>query len=306
MDGDPGRFINRELSWLEFDERVLAIAADPSTPALERAKFLAIFSQNLDEFYQVRAAGLLDQVEAGVTDLSPDGLTASQQVSLIARQVAVLTRRADGIFLNEVVPALADAGVRFCQWEELVETDRAFLRAEFDRRIFPILTPLAVDPGHPFPDISNLSLNLAIRVHDPEDGEQRFARLKLPQSLPRFFVTEDKQRLVPLEQLISAHLHRLFNGMVVDEHQTFRVTRNADLDLEEEDAEDLLEAVEVEVRRRRFGKPVRLEVPVAMSEEMVDLLQRSSSSRMTSRYTATTVHSTCPASGRSTRSTDPT
>ena len=274
VDGDPGRFINRELSWLEFDERVLAIAADPSTPALERAKFLAIFSQNLDEFYQVRAAGLLDQVEAGVTDLSPDGLTASQQVSLIARQVAVLTRRADGIFLNEVVPALADAGVRFCQWEELVETDRAFLRAEFDRRIFPILTPLAVDPGHPFPDISNLSLNLAIRVHDPEDGEQRFARLKLPQSLPRFFVTEDKQRLVPLEQLISAHLHRLFNGMVIDEHQTFRVTRNADLDLEEEDAEDLLEAVEVEVRRRRFGKPVRLEVPVAMSEEMVDLLQR--------------------------------
>jgi len=274
VDGDPGRFINRELSWLEFDERVLSIAADPLIPALERAKFLAIFSQNLDEFYQVRAAGLLDQVEAGVTDLSPDGLSASQQFSLISRQVGVLTRRANGIFLNEVVPALAEAGVRFCQWDELVESDRDFLRAEFDRRIFPILTPLAVDPGHPFPDISNLSLNLAIRVHDPEDGEQRFARLKLPPSLPRFFVTADKERLVPLEQVISAHLHRLFNGMVVDEHQTFRVTRNADLDLEEEDAEDLLEAVEVEVRRRRFGKPVRLEVPATMSEAMVDLLQR--------------------------------
>ncbi|MFN8050456.1 MAG: polyphosphate kinase 1 [Acidimicrobiales bacterium] len=274
MDGDPGRFINRELSWLEFDERVLAIAADPTVPPLERAKFLAIFSQNLDEFFQVRAAGLLDQVEAGVADLSPDGLTASQQMTLISGQVAVLTRRADGIFLNELVPALAEAGVRFCQWNELDDADQKFLRAEFDRRIFPILTPLAVDPGHPFPDISNLSLNLAIRVHDPEDGEQRFARLKLPASLPRFFVTEDRERLVPLEQVISAHLDRLFCGMVIDEHQTFRVTRNADLDLEEEDAEDLLEAVEIEVRRRRFGTPVRLEVPAAMSDEMVDLLQR--------------------------------
>jgi len=274
VDGDPGRYINRELSWLEFDERVLAIATDPETPPLERAKFLAIFSQNLDEFYQVRVAGLLDQVAAGVTELSPDGLTASQQVSLISRQVAILTRRANGIFLNEVVPSLADAGVRFCQWDELDDTDQKFFRAEFDRRIFAILTPLAVDPGHPFPDISNLSLNLAIRVHDPEDGEQRFARLKLPPSLPRFLVTEDRQRLVPLEQLISAHLDRLFNGMVVDEHQTFRLTRNADLDLEEEDADDLLEAVEVEVRRRRFGNPVRLEVPATMSDQMVDLLQR--------------------------------
>ena len=274
VEGDPSRFTNRELSWLKFDERVLAIAADPRTPALERAKFLAIFSQNLDEFYQVRTAGLLDQVEAGVTELSPDGLTASQQVSLITRQAAVLTRRASGIFLNEVVPALAEADIRFCEWDELVDSDREFFGAEFDRRIFPILTPLAVDPGHPFPEISNLSLNLAIRVHDPEDGEQRFARLKLPPSLPRFLATEDHRRLVPVEQVVAAYLHRLFQGMVVDEHHTFRVTRNADLDLEEEDAEDLLEAVEVEVRRRRFGKPVRLEVPAAMSEQMVDLLQR--------------------------------
>ncbi|MBX7068698.1 MAG: RNA degradosome polyphosphate kinase, partial [Microthrixaceae bacterium] len=156
MEGDPSRFTNRELSWLKFDERVLAIAADPRTPALERAKFLAIFSQNLDEFYQVRTAGLLDQVEAGVTELSPDGLTASQQVSLITRQAAVLTRRASGIFLNEVVPALAEADIRFCEWDELVDSDREFFGAEFDRRIFPILTPLAVDPGHPFPEISNL------------------------------------------------------------------------------------------------------------------------------------------------------
>ena len=274
VDGDPGRFINRELSWLEFDERVLAIAADPSTPPLERAKFLAIFSQNLDEFFQVRTAGLLDQVEAEVTDLSPDGLTASQQVSLIARQVAIMVRRADGIFLNEVVPALSEFGVRLCHWAELDRADRDYLSAEFDRRIFPVLTPLAVDPGHPFPYISNLSLNLAVTVRDPDDHERRFARLKVPPLLPRFVVTADGKRFVPLEQVISAHLHRLFNGMIIDEHETFRVTRNADLDLEEEDAEDLLEAVELEIRRRRFGNAVRLEVPVTMSGDMRDLLQR--------------------------------
>ena len=274
MRSDPKRFINRELSWLEFDERVLAIAADPSTPPLERAKFLAIFSQNLDEFFQVRVAGLLDQVEAGVAELSPDGRTASQQLSEIAREVARLTRFADRIFLNDVIPSLASHGVRFCSWSELDAEDQAFLSEQFDRRIFPVLTPLAVDPGHPFPYISNLSLNLAISVRDPDDGERRFARLKVPPLLPRFIVMADGERFVPLEQVISAHLHRLFSGMIIDEHQPFRVTRNADLDLEEEEADDLLEAVEMEVRRRRFGNAVRLEVPTSMSDDLVELLSR--------------------------------
>lgn len=270
---DPSHYTNRELSWLEFDERVLAIAADSTTPPLERAKFLAIFTQNLDEFFQVRVAGLLDQVEAGVTEPSPDGLSPSRQLSAISREVGVLTRRADAIFLNEVVPDLAEAGIRFCSWSQLDLADQLFLRADFERRVFPVLTPLAVDPGHPFPYISNMSLNLAVTVRDPDDGERRFARLKVPPLLPRFVVLQDGERFVPLEQVIAAQLDRLFTGMIIDEHQPFRVTRDADLELEE-DADDLLEAVEIEVRRRRFGNAVRLEVPAEMSDDMVDVLRR--------------------------------
>ncbi|NLA37380.1 MAG: RNA degradosome polyphosphate kinase, partial [Actinobacteria bacterium] len=185
MQNSPARFINRELSWMDFDERVLALAADPAIPVLERAKFLAIFSQNLDEFYQVRVAGLLDQVEAGVTDLSPDGMTPAQQLAAISLRVDELVARADDVFLRLLRPALAAEGVGLCTWESLSPSEQHGLHAMFDQKIFPILTPLAVDPSHPFPEISNLSLNLALRVVDPDDDEERFARLKLPPSLPR-------------------------------------------------------------------------------------------------------------------------
>ena len=268
------RLINRELSWLEFNRRVLSLAADPVTPALERAKFLAIFSQNLDEFFQVRVAGLKDQVDASVRKRSADGLSATEQLSLIGARVTDLGRQSDQVFLHGVVPALSDAGLRYSSWDELDSTDRREMRDLFDRRVFPVLTPLAVDPGHPFPYISNLSLNLAVFVIDPVDGERRFARVKVPPVLPRFVVMSDGERFVPIEQVIGAHLGELFPGMTVDEHVVFRVTRNADLDLEEEEAEDLLAAIELEVRRRRFGRAVRLEVDSAMSEEVLGLLQR--------------------------------
>ncbi|MEZ5321740.1 MAG: polyphosphate kinase 1 [Microthrixaceae bacterium] len=274
MSADPTRFVNRELSWLDFDERVLALAEDPSTPALERAKFLAIFSGNLDEFYQVRVAGLYDQIASGVADQSPDGLTPAQQLDLVTRQVNVLTSRAARIFERQVKPSLAAAGLEFATWDQLDEGERAELTDVFNRRIFPLLTPLAVDPAHPFPEISNLSLNLAVLVNSPDDPTRRFARLKLPPSLPRYLVTTRRRRLVALEHLVAAQLGRLFIGFDIGECAVFRVTRNADLDLEEGEAEDLLEAVEVEVRRRRFGTPVRLEVPDTMSEEVVDLLER--------------------------------
>ena len=271
---DSGRFINRELSWLDFDARVLSLATDSDTPPLERARFLAIFSQNLDEFFQVRVAGLLDQIEAELTDTSPDGLTPQQQLALIGRQVALLGTRADDAFLNHVIPELAEHGIRFSSWQQLDDDDQDFLRSLFRRRIFPVLTPVAVDPGHPFPYISNLSLNLAVMVRDPDEGDRRFARVKVPPLLPRFVVMPDGERFVPIEQVIAAHLDPLFEGMEVEAHHTFRVTRNADLDLEESEADDLLEAVELEVRRRRFGNAVRLEVAASMPDELVELLQR--------------------------------
>lgn len=268
------RLINRESSWLEFNQRVLALASESSTPPLERAKFLAIFSQNLDEFFQVRVAGLKDQVDASVRTRSADGLRPSDQLAAIGRTAQQISRRADGVFLNELIPALAENGIRFASWSQLDVDDQADMRELFERRVFPVLTPLAVDPGHPFPYISNLSLNLAVIVSDPSDGERRFARVKVPPLLPRFVMLADGERFIPIEQVIAAHVGVLFPGMVVEDHVAFRVTRNADLDLEEEEAEDLLAAIEVEVRRRRFGRAVRLEVESSMTPEILDLLQR--------------------------------
>ena len=266
--------MNRELSWLDFNCRVLAIADDAATPALERAKFLAIFSQNLDEFFQVRVAGLHDQVDAGITQLSPDGLSPLQQLQLISEGVREIGQRADRIFLDDLIPALAEAGVRFSSWDQLDGDDQAWLRSEFDRRIYPVLTPLALDPGHPFPYISNLSMNLGVMIFDPDTEETNFARVKVPPLLPRFVVMPDGERFVPVEQVIAAHLHLLFPGLTIVDHVAFRVTRNADLDLEEEGAEDLLAAIEVEVLRRRFGRAVRLEVEAKMSAEVLEVLQR--------------------------------
>ncbi len=268
------RLINRELSWLEFNRRVLALADDPRTPLLERVKFLAIFSQNLDEFFQVRVAGLKDQVEASVRKRSADGLTPSEQLALIRDCVRRLGLDADAVYLHGLVPALAEEGLVSSTWEELDADDRRAMREMFDRRLFPVLTPLAVDPGHPFPYISNLSLNLAVFVIDPGDGERRFARVKVPSLLPRFVWLPDGQRFIAIEEVIAAHLSELFPGMRVDDHVAFRVTRNADIDIADEEADDLLAAIELEVRRRRFGRVVRLDVAEGMSDEILDLLQR--------------------------------
>ncbi|CAN5634125.1 RNA degradosome polyphosphate kinase [soil metagenome] len=271
---DPDRFLNRELSWLDFNERVLALADDPSIPLLERAKFLAIFSQNLDEFFQVRVAGLLDQVAAGIRLRAPDGRSPTAQVRELAARARVLVDREERLFLEKVAPELAVNGIVLSSWEELDDDDRQHMVGVFQSRIFPVLTPLAVDPGHPFPYISNLSLNLAVTVRDPVTDERRFARVKVPPVLSRFVVMPDGERFVPLEQVIAAHLDQLFPGMVIDDHVAFRVTRNADLTLEEEEADDLLAAVEMELRRRRFGRSVRLEIDAQASPEVRELLMR--------------------------------
>ncbi|MBI2704415.1 MAG: RNA degradosome polyphosphate kinase [Actinobacteria bacterium] len=270
----PNRFINRELSWLDFNARVLALAEDPTVPMLERAKFLAIFSSNLDEFFQVRVAGLKDQVAANLTTTAPDGRTAPEQLLDIRDKLEALMARQEAVFLDTLVPGLAEVGIIFSSWNELDEDDVKYLDEVFEERIFPVLTPLAVDPGHPFPYISDLSLNLAVEVHDVENDERRFARVKVPLLLPRFVVMPDGERFVPLEQVIAAHLDVLFPGMSVVSSVAFRVTRNADLTLEEEEADDLLEAVELELRRRRFGRTVRLEIDMQMSDEIRELLQR--------------------------------
>jgi polyphosphate kinase len=270
----PARFINRELSWLDFNERVLALAEDERQPLLERAKFLAIYSTNLDEFFQVRVAGLKDQLAAGLPATARDGMSPLDQLRSVRERVSEQLQRLSHAFLHSVAPALADAGIRLSDWESLDEDDREHLVEVFERRIFPVLTPLAVDPGHPFPHISDLSLNLAVIVHDAATGERRFARVKVPELLARFVVMPDGERFIPLEQVIAAHLDRLFPGMVAECHFPFRVTRNADLTLDEEEADDLLAAVEMELRRRRRGRAVRLEIDTNMTEEVRDLLLR--------------------------------
>ncbi|MGI8807392.1 MAG: RNA degradosome polyphosphate kinase [Acidimicrobiales bacterium] len=271
----PPRYVNRELSWLDFNARVLALAEDGQTPVLERAKFLAIFSSNLDEFFQVRVAGLHDKHAAGLDTTSLDGLTPTEQLRAIRPRVEELIARQAAVFLDDVAPALGEAGIVLSDWGSLDDDDREYLVDVFDRRIFPVLTPLAVDPGHPFPYISNLSLNLAVSVRDPGTGARRFARLKVPPLLPRFVVMPDGERFVAVEQVIAAHLDSLFPGMEIEEHDTFRVTRNADVTLEDdEEADDLLAAVELELRRRRFGRAVRLEVAATMAEETREMLLR--------------------------------
>src|ERR1700677_203943 len=265
-------FTNPEQSRLDFGARLLDLAEDDSVPLLERAKFMAIFSELLDEFYQVRVAALEDQVAAGVRTRSVDGLRPGEQLKMIRARVEELVRRQDAIFLDQIVPALADAGVRLSDWSSLDDDDRVHLIDVFQRQIFPVLTPLAVDPGHPFPYISNLSLNLVVQVQDPSTGERRIARVKVPPVLPRFVVMPDGERFVPLEQVIAAHLETLFPGMSIGEHYAFRVTRNADLALEEDEADDLLVAIEMELRRRRFGRALRLEVGSDMTDELVELL----------------------------------
>ena len=261
------RFSNRELSRLDFGSRLLDLAEDSSQKLLERVKFLAIFSDLLDEFFQVRVANLEDQAEANVRRRSVDGLTPAEQLPQIRTRVLELTARVDEVFLHQLIPALKEAGIRLSKWSELDAVDQAFLANFFDDLIFPVLTPLAVDPGHPFPIISNLSLNLAIVVRDGASGEERVARVKVPANLPRFVVMPDGERFVGLEDIISANLGQLFPGMEIRAYIAFRVTRNADLALAEEEADDLLVALEQELARRRFGDAVRLEVTADSSNE---------------------------------------
>ncbi|MCL4313735.1 MAG: RNA degradosome polyphosphate kinase [Actinobacteria bacterium] len=270
----PERFLNRELSWLDFEKRLLDLADDNKLPLLERVKFLAIFSEALDEFFQVRVAGLKDQVDAGLRSRSPDGLWPIDQLKLIRTRVYDLLQRQSHIFLDKVVPALTEADLKLCSWSNLDKRDKDDLVQVFQAEIFPVLTPLAVDPSHPFPYISNLSMNLGVVVRDPLTGDERFARVKLPPSLPRFILLKDGVRFVPLEQLIASQLHLLFPQMEVGEHYVFRVTRNADLMVEEDEADDLRAAVELELRRRRFGRAVRLEIEEKASSAMKELLMR--------------------------------
>ncbi|MGA7272112.1 MAG: RNA degradosome polyphosphate kinase [Acidimicrobiia bacterium] len=268
------RYINRELSWLEFNARVLALAQRPSFPLLARVRFLAIWANNLDEFFQVRVAGLKEQIAQGVRTAPPDGLTPSEQMARIREIVTAHTAEVSKCFLTDVAPALAAAGISILDYEALDDDDRAFVDDQFLERVYPVVTPLAVDPAHPFPYISNLSLNLAIFVRNPETGVSRFARVKVPPILPRFLALPDGQRFVPLEQVISSHLESLFPGMEVISHHVFRVTRNADIEIEEEEGGDLLLTIESELTRRRFGHVVRLEVAPDIPEDVLDLLMR--------------------------------
>ncbi len=271
---DP-RYLNRELSWLDFNGRVLALAEDPGTPLLERAKFLGIFGQNLDEFFQVRVSGLKEQASAGVGVATPEGMTPREQLSAIRERVAEQVDRAGALLTEEILPALDKAGVRIVAWDELEGDDRAALDRQFRERIFPVLTPLSVDPSHPFPYISSLSLNLAAVVRDPMTGQRRFARVKVPPLLERFVALGDGERFVTIEQVLAAHLDSLFPGMEILSDHVFRITRDADMDVEEDEAEDLLAAIEtVLVRRRRAASPVRLEVDDSISDEVRGLLLR--------------------------------
>ncbi|APE09798.1 RNA degradosome polyphosphate kinase [Rhodococcus pyridinivorans] len=274
------RYLNREQSWLDFNARVLALAEDTSQPLLERAKFLAIFASNLDEFYMVRVAGLKRRAETGLSVRSADGLTPRAQLALIASSTRELAGRHAQVFLDSVMPALAAEGISIIRWADLTEDERRRLTQYFADQVFPVLTPLAVDPAHPFPYISGLSLNLAVTVRDSQSSGEHFARVKVPDNVDRF-VRVDRAgsshglpAFLPLEELIAAHLDVLFPGMEIVEHHAFRVTRNADFEVEEDRDEDLLQALERELARRRFGSPVRLEVSDDMTEHMLDLLLR--------------------------------
>jgi len=269
------RFLNRELSWLDFNARVLELAENDDLPLLERVKFLAIFASNLDEFYMVRVAGLKRRHSMGLTVRSPDGLTIREQLELIRERTQDLVQRHADVFNKDVGPRLEDAKIRILHWEDLAEDATRRLREYFRDQVFPVLTPLAVDPAHPFPYISGLSLNLAVSVRDPDTRVSHFARVKVPNNVPRFVTVEPADHVatfLPLEDLIAAHLPQLFPGLEVVSHHLFRVTRNADVEVEEDRDEDLLQALERELARRRFGPAVRLEVTESMDPEILDLL----------------------------------
>jgi polyphosphate kinase len=269
------RFLNRELSWLDFNARVLELAEDDELPLLERVKFLAIFAGNLDEFFMVRIAGLKRRQSTGLTVRSPDGLSIREQLVRVTERTQELMHRHANAFLKDVAPRLEDENIRIVHWEDLSDPDSMRLREYFRDQVFPVLTPLAVDPAHPFPYISGLSLNLAVSVRDGETGISHFARVKVPNNVPRFVpvgADDSGATFLPLEDLIAAQLPQLFPGLEVVAHHLFRVTRNADLEVEEDRDEDLLQALERELARRRFGPAVRLEVTDSMDPQILELL----------------------------------
>lgn len=265
------RFLDRELSWLAFNQRVLELAADPNIEILERAKFLAIFASNLDEFFMVRVAGLKRRIATGIAVRAASGLTPREVLENIWTHGEQLQREQAHLFRAQILPALAAEGIRLLRWDELSADEQANMDRFFETHVFPVLTPLAVDPSHPFPYISGLSLNLAVVVANPMTGTELFARVKVPPSLPRFALVGE-QRFVPLEDIIAAHLDELFPGMEILQHHSFRVTRNEDVEVEEDDAENLLLALERELMRRRFGPPVRLEVEESIDPHVLELL----------------------------------
>ena len=269
--GFDHRFLDRELSWLRFNQRVLELAEDPELPLLERARFLAIFASNLDEFFMVRVAGLKRRIAAGVAVRAASGLMPKEVLEQIWATTAELTTRHAACFRDQIIPALRSEGIELLRWDELDREEQKDCKRLFKERVFPVLTPLAVDPAHPFPYISGLSLNLAVLVRNPKSGKEHFARVKVPQIFNRF-VPLGNQRFVPMEDVIAEHLKRLFPGMEVLKVHTFRVTRNEDLEVEEDDAENLLKALEKELLRRRFGPPVRLEVEESIDPEVLELL----------------------------------
>ncbi|MCE7892472.1 MAG: polyphosphate kinase 1, partial [Sorangiineae bacterium PRO1] len=278
-------FLNRELSWLEFNARVLHEAEDERTPLLERLKFLAIYHSNLDEFYMVRVAGLRRQLSAGVLHAHADGLTPAEQLELIDARVRALNLRARALLEDTLLPRLAELGIRLKSWEELAPEERERLEQFFEQQAFPVLTPLAVDPGHPFPYISNLSLSLAVELRDPERGDVRFARVKVPASLPRWVPTGVPNAFVPLERVIAARLDALFPGMEILGCHAFRLTRYSDLEISHtEEPEDLLAMIEEQLFQRRFGEVVRLEVqagtPLHLRELLLDELRASEAPEM--------------------------
>ncbi|MBD8078859.1 RNA degradosome polyphosphate kinase [Cellulosimicrobium arenosum] len=285
------RFADRELSWLAFNQRVLELAEDPSQPLLERLRFLAIFASNLDEFFMVRVAGLKRRMATGIAVTAASGLSPRQVLDAISERAHDLMARHGQVFTDDVQPALAGEGITLVHWDELETREQERLHKYFRKQIFPVLTPLAVDPAHPFPYISGLSLNLAVVVVNPTTGKEHFARVKVPPLLPRFIAVDARGRpsaptsqtaapdrgptsFVPLEEVIAHHLDHLFPGMEVREHHTFRVTRNEDVEVEEDDAENLLQAMEKELLRRRFGPPVRLELTHGISPRIRALLIR--------------------------------
>jgi len=265
---------DRELSWLSFDQRVLELAEDAATPLLERLRFLAIFSSNLDEFFMVRVATLMSKIENEITAPNIAGITPLNLMHEISLRTKALVERQSTVLHKDIVPKLRDEGIEFLQWSDLNETERDYVGKLFHDRIFPVLTPLAVDPSHPFPYISGLSLNLAVIVKNPTTREEFFARVKVPEILPRFIATakSGSTRFITIEELIAINLQELFPGMVIEEHYSFRVTRNQDIELDEEESEDILLTLEAELARRRFGPPVRLEIESGVEARLVNRL----------------------------------